>query len=137
MEIWLAQRPERTRPGRDGTSRLGRPLSGPPREPLRDRVRFGNRSEVGAGVIVCSAKPGEGPRFYTVEAGKSLAQTLPLTGRYDLAVYGANGVFRYVRDEAVLIITNGYGPPRASWHARRMRGTNNATPSPRAITGMI
>lgn len=63
-------------------------------------VRFDNRGRAGAGFIVYSARPGEGPWFYTVEAGKSLAQTLPLKGDYDLAMYGSNGFYRHFKGEA-------------------------------------
>lgn len=42
------------------------------------------------------------PRRYTVEAGKSLADTWNVSsdrGRYDLCVYGPNGFFRALREE--------------------------------------
>ncbi len=68
-------------------------------------VSFDNRGKAGAGFIVYSARPGEGPWFYTVEAGKSLAQTLPLKGAYDLAVHGSNGFYRHFKGEAADGIT--------------------------------
>lgn len=57
-------------------------------------LTFSNRGNAGAGFIVYSARAGEGPWFYTVAAGATLSQTLPLTGGYDLAIHGANGFFR-------------------------------------------
>ncbi len=56
------------------------------------RLDFDNRGAVGAGFIVYSAAAGEGPWFYTVEAGKRISDTLPAANdRYDLSVYGPNG----------------------------------------------
>ena len=69
-------------------------------------VSFVNRGKAGAGFILYSAKAGEGPWFYTVEAGKKLAQTLPLKGDYDLAIHGANGFYRSFKggtDDAIAI----------------------------------
>ena len=50
-----------------------------------------NRGGVGAGFIAYSPKPGEGPWFYTVEAGKSVTHT---PGAAHLSVHGPNGFLR-------------------------------------------
>jgi phospholipase C len=58
------------------------------------KLAFDNRGSAGAGFIVYSAAAGEGPWFYTVEAGKTLQQALTLSGKPDLSVHGSNGFYR-------------------------------------------
>ncbi|HWD27272.1 MAG TPA: phospholipase C, phosphocholine-specific [Rhizomicrobium sp.] len=50
-----------------------------------------NRGSVGAGFVAFSPHAGEGPWFYTVEAGKTLTHA---PGAADLSVYGPNGFLR-------------------------------------------
>jgi phospholipase C len=59
------------------------------------RIEFANIGQAAAVFQVRSANPADAPRSYTVEAGKSVADTWPATGGlYDLSVYGPNGFFR-------------------------------------------
>jgi phospholipase C len=53
-----------------------------------------NRGGAGAVLRAASARAGEGPWFLTVEAGKSLAYTLPRDGAYDFSLLGPNGFHR-------------------------------------------
>ncbi|HXC54425.1 MAG TPA: phospholipase C, phosphocholine-specific [Rhizomicrobium sp.] len=57
-------------------------------------LTFTNDGAAGAGFIVYSARAGEGPWFYMVEAGKTLSQTLAVAAPHDLRVHGSNGFFR-------------------------------------------
>ena len=60
------------------------------------RIDFANTGEAGACLQVRSGNTADGPRTYTVEAGKSLSDTwsVDAQGRYDLSVYGPNGFMR-------------------------------------------
>ncbi|MEI9997164.1 MAG: phospholipase C, phosphocholine-specific [Rhizomicrobium sp.] len=58
---------------------------------------FENRGAAGAGFIAYSARAGEGPWFYSVEAGKTASQTLALSGEPDISVHGSNGFYRRFR----------------------------------------
>jgi phospholipase C len=68
-----------------------------------------------AGVFhVRSADPSQGPRSYTVESGKRLADSWGFTSGYDLSVYGPNGFFRHFKgtaggEQAGLVIQASYG----------------------------
>jgi phospholipase C len=57
-------------------------------------LTFQNRGRAGAGFTVYSARAGEGPWVYMTGSGKTLSQTLPMSGDYDLSVHGSNGFFR-------------------------------------------
>jgi phospholipase C len=57
-------------------------------------LTFANRGGAGAGFIVYSATAGEGPWYYMVGAGKTIAQTLTLRGGLNLSVHGSNGYYR-------------------------------------------
>jgi phospholipase C len=61
-----------------------------------------------------SADPSQGPRSYTVESGKRLADSWGFTSGYDLSVYGPNGFFRHFKgtaggEQAGLVIRASYG----------------------------
>lgn len=55
---------------------------------------FVNTGAAGACFHVRSADAASGPWSYTVESGKSLADSWQAPGAYDLSVYGANGFLR-------------------------------------------
>ncbi|HEV2674258.1 MAG TPA: phospholipase C, phosphocholine-specific [Aliidongia sp.] len=58
-------------------------------------LQFVNTGAQGAHFLVYASQSPDAPRRYTVEAGKSLDDTWPITGDgYTLAVYGPNGFFR-------------------------------------------
>jgi phospholipase C len=58
-------------------------------------LRFDNTGAAGAGLTVYTPNHGDGPRYYTLEAGKHLADTWPSAGDgYDLHVHGPNGFVR-------------------------------------------
>jgi phospholipase C len=87
--------PARQEPGR----RLARPLPYTfEAETIADadgvRLRIANRGEAGAPFNLYGPG-GEGPWFYTVGAGLSVEDRLPLAaGGYDLSLHGPNGFFR-------------------------------------------
>ena len=54
-------------------------------------LEFANNGRAGVCFDVRSRTPGEGPWFYTVEAGKRLIGALPIGSDYHLAVRGPNG----------------------------------------------
>ena len=56
-----------------------------------------NRGTAGAALTVY-APAGAGPWFYTVEAGQSLSDLLPLASRYSFEVHGPNGFLRAFQD---------------------------------------
>src|SRR5581483_1294846 len=59
-----------------------------------------NTGSAGAAFSLYPAGPGE-PRFYAVEAGKHVVDTIPLTaGAYDFVLHGPNGFLRAFRGEA-------------------------------------
>jgi phospholipase C len=58
------------------------------------RLHFGNTGRAAAVFQVRSGNAADLPRSYTVEAGKSLADTWSVGSSYDLSVYGPNGFFR-------------------------------------------
>jgi phospholipase C len=60
------------------------------------RIDFVNTGEAGVCFLARSGNSADGPRTYTVEAGKSLADswTADGQGRYDLEVHGPNGFLR-------------------------------------------
>jgi phospholipase C len=58
-----------------------------------------NTGAAGATLDLRPAHGGE-PRFYTVEAGRQVADVVTADGRYDLALYGPNGFLRGFRGEA-------------------------------------
>ena len=96
--IPAAQALPRQEPGQ----RPARPL--PYRLAMRDAVgeaivlTFENSGGAGAVFQVVSAGPLQpGPWTYTVEAGKTLAGTIPVTADYDLTVFGPNGFFRHLK----------------------------------------
>jgi phospholipase C len=62
-------------------------------------LTLANTGAAGAAFELRAAHGGE-PRFYTVEAGKQLADTVPADGRYDLTLRGPNGFLRSFRGEA-------------------------------------
>jgi phospholipase C len=67
------------------------------------RIDFNNTGDAGACFLVRSGIQGQGPWTYTVEAGKSLANTWDTSddqGRYDLSVFGPNGFLRHYRGVA-------------------------------------
>lgn len=57
-------------------------------------LEFTNRGSAGASFRVSSEIGSRGPWFFTVEAGRTLSYSLPLTDRYDFSVLGPNGFFR-------------------------------------------
>nr|WP_274705108.1 phospholipase domain-containing protein [Sphingomonas sp. H160509] len=59
-------------------------------------LRITNTGKAGAGFNVYAPDDHQGPWFYTVEAGKSLTDTLPLpaSGEYWYRVHGPNGFLR-------------------------------------------
>ncbi|MBB5425099.1 phospholipase C [Paraburkholderia sp. JPY158] len=59
-------------------------------------MRFVNTGRVGAVFLVYAANSADAPRSYTVEAGKSLQDTLLVNadGSYDFSVHGPNGFLR-------------------------------------------
>src|SRR5262245_12848291 len=63
------------------------------------RIDFANTGDAGACFQVRSGNSVDGPRTYTVEAGKSLFDRWSAApdGRYDLSVYGPNGFLRAFR----------------------------------------
>jgi len=68
------------------------------------RIEFNNAGNAGACFHVRSGMPEQGPWTYTVEPGKSLANTWDLArtqGRYDLSIFGPNGFLRQFRGVAV------------------------------------
>ncbi len=56
-------------------------------------LSFANTGNAGATFALYSAGGGE-PRFYAVQAGKTLEDVVPLYGAYDLALHGPNGFLR-------------------------------------------
>jgi phospholipase C len=61
----------------------------------RYRLQFDNRGGVGAVLTVYAQDGSAGPWSYTVEAGKSLTDALPITDEhYAFAVHGPNGYLR-------------------------------------------
>jgi phospholipase C len=80
-------------------------------------LTLANTGRVGAAFNLYAARGGE-PRFYTVEAGKSLEDTVPPDdGAYDLALHGPNGFLRAFRGQA-----GSAGPEAsASFNAREGR----------------
>ena len=62
-------------------------------------IDFANTGKAGACFQVRSADAAGGPWSYTVEAGKSIADSWPVTGEYDLAVYGSNGFLRHFKGD--------------------------------------
>ena len=80
-------------------------------------LEFANDGRAGVCFDVRSRMPGEGPWFYTVEAGKRLSDALPIGGDYHLVVRGPNG-FLYEAagrlDGADLIVNLGKDPKRQS-----------------------
>ena len=76
-------------------------------------IDFVNTGLAGACFHVRSGDGASGPWSYTVEAGKSLADSWAVAGAYDLSVYGANGFLRQFKGDlsaprADLRITNRY-----------------------------
>lgn len=70
------------------------------------QLSFDNAGQQGAHFWVYADAPGAtaiAPRGYTVEAGKQLSDTWPLSsdGRYQLSVWGPNGYFRRFAGEAM------------------------------------
>jgi phospholipase C len=68
-------------------------------QPVGGRMQFtfGNSGAAGAAFLVTSAVRSDGPWPYTVEAGKTLADTWAMPAaadRYDFSVYGPNGFLR-------------------------------------------
>ncbi len=62
-------------------------------------LTIANTGAAGAGFILYAGKGGE-PRFYTVEAGKSLTDLIPLDqGAYDFELHGPNGFLRGFRGD--------------------------------------
>jgi phospholipase C len=58
-------------------------------------LRIDNRGSAGASFAVYSADGAAGPWFYTVEAGKSVSDKLPLgNGKFSFTAYGPNGFLR-------------------------------------------
>jgi phospholipase C len=67
------------------------------------RIDFHNTGTAGAHFHVRAGSPADGPWTYTVEAGKSLANSWNVhasQGRYDLSVFGPNGFLRQFRGTA-------------------------------------
>jgi phospholipase C len=59
------------------------------------RLTFRNDGAAGAALTVYAADSGLGPWYYTIEAGKTLTDELPLdSGRYAFTVHGPNGYLR-------------------------------------------
>jgi len=65
------------------------------------KIRFNNTGQAGAVFLVYAANSTNAPRTYTVEAGKNLADSLPLNadGSYDFSVLGPNGFLRRFADK--------------------------------------
>jgi len=68
------------------------------------RIEFANTGNIGACFQVRSATSANAPRSYTVEAGKTLSDTWPLQGKYDLAVHGPNGFLRHFTGDSTQAI---------------------------------
>jgi phospholipase C len=68
----------------------------------RLRIAFDNTGRAGACFIASTPGAAEAPRSYTVEAGKSLADTWPTAagGAYDVEVHGPNGFLRRFSGDA-------------------------------------
>ncbi|THD61201.1 MAG: phospholipase C, phosphocholine-specific [Phenylobacterium sp.] len=62
-------------------------------------LTLANTGAAGAAFDLRVTHGGE-PRFYAVEAGKRVADEIPVDGRYDLTLYGPNGFLRSFRGEA-------------------------------------
>jgi phospholipase C len=62
-------------------------------------LSLANTGAAGAAFDLRPAHGGE-PRFYAVEAGKHLEDTIPADGAYDLTLHGPNGFLRGFRGEA-------------------------------------
>ena len=59
------------------------------------RLEIANTGKAGAGFNVYSAVPGQGPWFYTIEAGKRIEDVIAFAAaHYDLSVFGPNGFLR-------------------------------------------
>ncbi len=72
----------------------------------------------GAGAAFDLRGPGGAePRFYAVEAGKTLTDVAPVDGRYELTLFGPNGFLRTFRGEA------GAPGPEAAAHFDAKTGT--------------
>jgi len=65
------------------------------------QLRIDNRGAAGIVLTVYADDAGQGPWYYTVEAGKSVAYALPINGgRYAYTVHGPNGFLRQFRGES-------------------------------------
>jgi phospholipase C len=66
-------------------------------------ITFSNTGEAGAAFQVRSGNPADLPRTYTVEIGKTLADTFTLASpfAYDLSVFGPNGFMRQFKGSTV------------------------------------
>jgi phospholipase C len=93
-------------------------------------LTLANTGRAGAAFELRLAHGGE-PRFYTVESGKPLSDTIAADGRYDLTLRGPNGFLRGFRGEA-----RAEGPEAsASFDARTGRLTITLrNTGPRALT---
>ena len=81
--------------------------------PVGGRLSIGFRN-VGHATAVFQVRSvaGQQPRTYTVEPGRSVTDTWPATGGYDLSVYGPNGFFRGFRSPGPtpLVVRAEYDP---------------------------
>ncbi len=67
----------------------------------RVELAFDNSGDAGAAFTVYTPDHGDGPRYYTVEAGKQLADAWATdAGKYDLRVHGPNGFLREFAGDA-------------------------------------
>jgi phospholipase C len=69
-------------------------------------IDFASTGKAGACFQVRSADLAGGPWSYTVESGKSIADSWPVTGEYDLAVYSSNGFLRHFKGDLAAPRTN-------------------------------
>ncbi|HEY3814299.1 MAG TPA: phospholipase C, phosphocholine-specific [Caulobacteraceae bacterium] len=84
----------RQEPGQRSSRPLGYDLNVEGRADRKTRtfvLEFINDGAVGACFDVRPHKPGSGPWFYTIEAGKRLSGSVPADGDYGISVRGPNG----------------------------------------------
>lgn len=108
-------------------------------------LTFLNSGSATVAFVVRSANPADLVRQYTVEPGKTLADTWNVTSTYNLSVYGPNGFVRYFNGSvsssaAYLDMSSTYGSSRdcaMQWTVTNV-GTNQAEVSVlNAYTGYV
>jgi phospholipase C len=69
------------------------------------RIAIENRGRAGATLSLRATDGKTAPRHYTVEAGKNLADDVPIkAGRFDFTVHGPNGFLRQFRGTTAAVI---------------------------------